>query len=41
MKNRTALNYVQTWVTKTVNQHSPYPDLFASSHLLHEQTPLG
>jgi len=32
MKNCTTPNYAQTWVTKTVNHHSTYPDFFASSY---------
>jgi len=37
MMNRAKLISAQTWVTKTVNQHSTYPDLFAGSHLLTAQ----
>jgi len=37
MKNRTTSNSVQTWITKTVNHYSAYPDLFAGSHLLNMQ----
>jgi len=39
MKNHTTSNSAQTWVTKTVNHHSTYPDLFAGSHLLTAQKP--
>jgi len=39
MKNRATSNSPQTWVTKTVNHHSTYPDLFAGSHLFTLQKP--
>jgi len=39
MKNPTTLNSAQTWVTKTDNHHSTYPDLLTSSHLLTTHKP--
>jgi len=41
MKNRTTSNSAQTWVTKRVNHHSTYPDLFAGNHLLYAQKPVS
>jgi len=32
---------MQTWVTRTVNHHSMYPDLFAGIHLHTTQKPAG
>jgi len=39
MKNCTTSNSVQTYVTKAVNNHNMYPDLFVGSHLLTMQKP--
>jgi len=33
VENSTTSISMQTWVTKTVNHHSTYPDLFTDSHL--------